>query len=75
MNLTFRQLPKINPAYKFVSWIVCWSDYSTSNPLTKKTAIKIHNQRVKDGKYSELLRCWTCVSAKNLEGDLYASNK
>lgn len=65
--INYEEYPKFNPACKYICWIVKTSPFSTTNPMTKKRAIKIIAQREKEGKYFKLIKAWSCVQAKNLE--------
>ncbi len=57
---------RISPACKYVVWIVQTSSSSTTNPMTKRAAMKIIKDRLAAGKHARLIKAWSCVSSKNL---------
>ena len=65
----YTQFAKINPACKYPVWLVEISLTSTTNPMTYVRAIKIFNERRSDGKYAELIRTWSAISAEKFNYD------
>ena len=59
-------IPKLNPVCKYVVWIVGISPTHTTNPMNKKSALKLIKERHMKNQYATLMKCYSCVSSKNL---------
>ena len=64
--MKYIEFPKINPVCKYVCWIVGTSEESTTNPMTKRAALKLIKERQKKGLYVSLIKSWSCVQSKKL---------
>lgn len=62
----YKTLPRLNPACKYVSWIVETSKTSSTNPMPKQRAMRILVERRSKGQYAELIKVYTCVQSKKL---------